>query len=225
MKYILSIVPAFLFTLSVYSQTHKYLPSQIRVGTDLSYLGLSVLSKEKSQFEINADIDFNRFLVIGDYGYASWRFADTDYEYNNSGSYFRIGLDYNFVRPDENQNAIYLGFRYAGADFNENFSYEVQDPFYGDYSNDIQDLKRNGSWLELAAGMKIRVWKGLFLGWTGRFKFASGISSPPSTFNNFWIPGYGKTSRDSRWGLNYQIFYRFPLFRKNYKPADTAKGN
>jgi hypothetical protein len=220
LKYILSIAIVFSSLQHVFAQKNKFLPSQFKVGTDVSYLGLSVLSKEKSQFEINSDIDFHRFFIAVDYGYATWKMTETDYEYQNSGTYYRFGLDYNFITPGKDHNAIYIGLKYAGTQFSENFNYEVQDLFYGDYSNDIRDIKRTGRWFEIVVGMKIRIWKGLFLGWTGRFKFAPSISSSQSTFSNFWIPGYGKPTKDSRWGLNYQIFYSLPLFRKNYQSVN-----
>jgi hypothetical protein len=223
LKYISSLLLLFFFTLAAYSQNHKYLPSQLRIGTDLSYLGLSVLSNEKSQFELNADIDFNRFIITGDYGYASWMFEETTYLYDNEGYYYRIGVDYNFIEPAEDQNAIYIGFKYAGTQFNESFIYQFADPFYGDYTKEIQDLKRTGSWLEIVTGMKIRLWKGLYMGWTGRFKFVSTISSSPASLINYWIPGFGKTTKESRWGLNYQIFYRFPLFKKKYRTVEILE--
>lgn len=221
--YIISISGILLFTQSAFSQNKKYLPSQFKLGTDLSYLGLSIISKGKSQMEFNADIDFNRFIVTGDYGYASWNFTDTDFMYDNSGTYYRIGLDYNFTKTGPDNNAIYIGFNYASTHFNENFSYSVEDPLYGNYTNEILDLKRNGGWMEIVVGMKVRIWKGLFLGWTGRLKFASSISSDPSTFSNFWVPGFGKTSKDSRWGLNYQIFYSIPLFKRDWNYREDTE--
>lgn len=204
------------------AQSRKYLPAQFKVGTDLAYLGVSLLNQDKQQYEFNADMDFNRFIVTGDFGIASWNFSDMDFVYKNTGSYYRVGLDYNFIKPAPENNAIYIGLRYAGTHFTEDFTYQVEDPFYGNYSREIQDLKRDGNWLEIATGMKIRIWKGLFLGWTGRFKFAYSVSSPPTTFNNFWIPGYGKTTKDSRWGLNYQIFYSIPLFKKERIPPEEV---
>jgi hypothetical protein len=210
-----------LMTQSAFSQSKKYLPSQFKLGTDLSYILTSILSQDKSQYEFNADIDFNRFIITADYGHASWDFTDTDFKYDNAGAYYRFGLDYNFMKADPENNAIYIGYKYATTQFVENFSYQVEDPFYGNYTSEILDLERNGMWMEIVAGMKVRVWKGLFLGWTGRFKFASSISSSPSTFANFWIPGYGKTTKDSRWGLNYQIYYSIPLFKKNLNPPEN----
>ena len=223
--YIISLIGIWLFVNPALSQGKKYLPAQFKLGTDLSYLGSSFLTKGKTQYEFNADIDFNRFIITGDYGFANWEFTDTDFEYKNTGSYYRVGLDYNFMKSSPDNNAIYIGFKYAGTNFTENFSYYVEDPFFGNYTDEILDLKRSGMWLEFVAGMKVRVWKGLFFGWTGRFKFASSISSPPSTFNNFWIPGYGKTTKDSAWGLNYQVFYSIPLFKKDWTPPEEIKEN
>lgn len=199
---------------SSFGQIKEYLPSQIKVGTDLSYLGLSLISNEKNQFELNADIDISRFFISGDYGFAEWKFSNENFTYDNSGNYFRVGLDYNFMKNDEDDNAIYIGFRYGNSLFNENFNYAVFDPFFGDFTDNIQVLERKGRWFEGVVGMKIRIWKGLFLGWSGRFKFAKKISSSPSTFNNYWIPGYGKSSKGTLWGLNYQIFYRIPFRKK-----------
>jgi len=214
LKYIINIIALFIFVQPTFGQIEKWIPSQIKVGGDLSYLGVNLISKEKNQFELTADIDVNRFFITGDYGFAEWKFTDEDYAYNNSGIYFRAGIDYNFIKIDEDNNTIYIGFRYASSQFNENFEYAIIDPIYGNYTENIQVTGRNGRWFEGVVGMKIQVWKGLFLGWTARFKFAKKISSPPATFNNFWIPGYGKSSRESVWGLNYQIFYRIPLRKK-----------
>jgi hypothetical protein len=223
--YIINLLGVLLVCQSGFTQGKKYLPAQFKLGTDLSYLGASFLNKNKNQYEFNADMDFNRFIVTGDYGIGSWDITEMDYTYKNTGSYYRVGIDYNFVKPAPENNAIYVGFKYAGTNFNENFSYQLVDPFYGNYTEEIQDLKRKGMWLEFVAGMKVRIWKGLFLGFTGRLKFASSISSPPSTFNNFWIPGYGKTTKDSQWGLNYQIFYSIPLFKKEWNPSEIMEEN
>lgn len=199
-------------------QGNKYLPSQLKIGTDLSYIGASLLSEDKTQYEFNVDIDFNRFLVTGDYGSGSWLINEPDYDYENSGSYFRAGIDFNFLNPSPANNALYIGARYASATFTENFTFRVDDPVFGSYTKDFNDIDRSGSWFEFVTGMKVRVWKGLFLGWTGRLKFASSVSSEPSSFSTFWMPNFGKTEKDSHWGLNYQIFYQIPLFKKRYAP-------
>ncbi|MBR9997483.1 MAG: hypothetical protein KFF73_00865 [Cyclobacteriaceae bacterium] len=215
LKYIISVSWFLVMVQSAFSQGSKYIPSQFKLGTDLTYIGASLVSGEKIQNEFNADIDFNRFLIAGDYGFGSWIIDETDYGYENSGNYVRIGFDYNFIKPDPDNNAIYIGLRYAGTRFTENFTFRMEDPLYGSYTNEIAEVDRSGMWLEFVTGMKVRIWKGIFLGWTGRFKFASGVSSQPSSFATFWIPGFGKNSQDSHWGLNYQIFYSIPLFKKN----------
>ena len=49
-----------------------------------------------------------------------------------------------------------------------------------------------------------------------------GESSP--SFETYFIPGYGKAEGDSRWGFNYQIFYRIPFRDKPpYKPKKVKE--
>jgi hypothetical protein len=224
LRYIISLLCACVLHLQAFPQGSKYIPSQLRLGTDLSYIVASFLSKERSQYEFNADIDINRFLVTGDYGTGSWEINEQDYDYKNSGSYIRFGLDYNFVKPSPDNNAIYIGLRYALAQFTEDFTFRIEDPLYGSYTREVADIDRTGSWIEFVTGMKVRVWQGLYLGWTAKLKFASSVSSPPATFAPFWMPGFGKTAEDSYWGLNYQIYYRIPLFRKKSVPTEELLG-
>ena len=223
LRFIISLIILTVSSGIVFPQSGKFLPSQVKIGTDLSYIGASILSKEKTQREYNADIDFNRFIVTMDYGTGTWNINDPDFDYDNSGTYFRMGVDYNFTKPSADNNAIYIGARYAISGFTENFTYRVDDPFYGAYEHQLNGIDRNGSWIEFVTGMKVRIWKGLFLGWTGRLKFASSVSSGPATFNTYWMPGFGKTNKDSQWGLNYQIYYRIPLFRKKFKPEEILE--
>ena len=76
---------------------------------------------------------------------------------------------------------------------------------------------KNGQLFNLVAPVK--VWKQLFLGWAGRIKFARKVKSVNSSFDTYYIPGYGKAEYDSRWGFNFQIFYRIPFREKPpYKP-------
>ena len=204
---------------SVHAQKGTVMPSAVRIGTDLGYLGVSIFDQDKQLFEIVADVDVYKFFLTADYGMSSWKFNRSDFEYDNNGSYFKVGVDYNLTARDPDLNVIYFGMKYANSSFSEKFNYSVTDPFYFDYSEEISKSNLSAYWIEANFGMKVKVWKQLYLGWAGRIKFAKKVKSDHSSFNTYFIPGYGKAEYDSRWGFNFQIFYRIPFREKPpYKP-------
>ena len=224
LKYIISAGLLILLPCLVQAQGIRWVPSQVKIGTDLSYAGISLASRERRQFEINTDIDFYNLFLVGDFGIADYRLNSSSFTYNHSGIYHRIGIDYNFFFFINAENAIYMGARYSATRFSESFGYGFADPVFGDFAEDINDIDRRANWFEVVAGMKVNVWKGLFLGFTGRFKIGQTLSSDPSTFSTYRVPAWGNTGTDSMWGLNYQIFYRIPIRKRKsfeYKARET----
>jgi hypothetical protein len=218
-RYFFSLTLLLMVPILLIAQKGTVLPSAVRVGTDLGYIGVSMFDPEKQIFEINADIDLYKFFITADYGMARWSFDEPDFDYSSKGSYFKIGLDYNFLARDPDLNAIYFGVKYANSQFKESFDYSVVDPLYYDYTNNIYKTNLGAYWIEANFGMKIRVWKQLYMGWAGRIKFARKIQSGEYSMGTFYIPGYGKAVEDTRWGFNYQIMYRIPFREKPpYKP-------
>jgi hypothetical protein len=219
LKYSFSVVFTILTTYSVYGQKGTIMPSAVRIGTDLGFLGVSIFDPERQLFEISADLDVYKLFITADYGMASWKFNKDNFAYDNSGSYFKAGIDYNLIARDPDLNVIYFGVKYANSSFSEKFSYSITDPFYYDYSEELNKSNMNAYWIEANFGMKVRIWKQLFLGWAGRIKFAKKVKSSNSTFDTFYIPGYGKAEYDTRYAFNFQIFYRIPFRDKPpYKP-------
>ena len=219
LKYFFSIFLLISIVDSATAQKGTVLPSAVRVGTDLGFIGVSIFDPEKQHFEIVTDIDVYKFFFTADYGMASWKFSQENFAYDNDGWYFKVGVDYNLLARDPDLNVIYFGVKYANSHFNENFSYSITDPIFYDYTNSINKSNMNAYWIEANFGMKVRVWKQLYLGWAGRIKFAKKVQSNESSFETFFIPGYGKAEGGSRWGFNYQIFYRIPFRDKPpYKP-------
>ncbi len=223
MKYILSIGLALFLFSNTGAQVSRFVPSQIKIGTDLSLAGLSILNADIRQFEISGDIDIHNYFISVDYGNSVLGFDETGYSYDNRGNYFRAGVDYNFIGSNQTDHVIYFGLRYASADFRESFEYSINDAIYGDYQ-EIINTDGSGRWFEAVTGLKAKVWKNIHLGWTVRFKFGKNVDSSSSIFNNFRVPGYGSSSSDSQWGLNYQIFYRIPI-REKKVPVEAPDEN
>lgn len=188
----------------------KYLPTQVKVGYDVGGLVNSLVSSDKTFFEVTADVDFDRFFLTMDYGIQERVREGDNFLYKNRGNYFRIGPEINFNHRDKENSSLFLGFRYARAVFDDEMTYALEDDVYGDFSGFESNSRLNASWLELVAGLKVKVLQQFFLGYTVRFKFSKSqdLSEALAPFD---IPGYGKVEDETTFGMNYYIFYKFKL--------------
>ena len=186
------------------------LPSAVRIGTDVIMMGESAAPNGIQKFEITGDIDVYKYFIAAEYGWSQRQILTEEFDYKNSGHYGRIGIDYNFIFSDEDDHVIYFGIRYARSIFSETFDYTVNDKYYG--SSDLSEENTNGKarWLEMNMGLKAKIWKQIYIGWTGRYKFSKKVTAEGG-FNVYEIPGFGLAEDKSRWGFNYYIYYRFPF--------------
>jgi hypothetical protein len=187
---------------------NKYLPSGLRIGTDLLAI---VRSKDPSfkGWEINFDTDFNRYYFVLDYGYWSTNQILENGRYQNEGYYFRLGTDINFLLKDPDRNMFFLGFRYGLSNFNDKLEYQyVPNKSFTSFSNNLGNGSVSGSWVEITTGLRVKIAGGLWMGYTARLKFAPSISDYGDLIS-YDMPGYGIVSETPYWGFNYQIFWRF----------------
>jgi hypothetical protein len=216
-KYIISICFVFSFPFSQVKAQSVIWPSAVRVGTDISRLGISLLDPQRTMYEFNADIDLYKFFLTLDVGHS--KTDSLGGFYNMDGRYFRAGFDYNFLYFDKDNHVIFFGFRYCHSNFNEDFNFPVTDPYYGSHTVQMVETGNKANWMEADVGLKIHIWKELYMGWTGRLKFGLNIKSPEN-FTSYEVPGYGITTKNTNWGLGYMLYYRIP-FRK--KPVIAQK--
>jgi hypothetical protein len=190
---------------------HSYIPSGIRIGTDVISLIKTQVQDNFNGWEVNADVDFNRYYLNFDYGSWGRTFSSDFGSYLNDGKYWRVGVDVNFLLKDPDRNMFFIGFRYGKANFSENLYIIANDPFSG--GQDTLDYAHTGikaNWFELTSGIRVKIYKIFWMGYTARFKFGLNYDNTEKIIPAD-VPGYGRTDKDSSWGFNYQIFIRIPL--------------
>lgn len=188
----------------------NFVPTGIRIGTDALALIRNGYDDTFNGWEVNADIDFHRYFLAVDVG--SWQraFDSEEGRYSNDGTYFRVGADVNFLTKDPYKNVLFFGARYARSVFSENLHALVTDPVWGDAENDYSNIDATATWFELTGGLRVRIWKFLWLGYTARFKFGLGTGGTSMMIPHD-IPGYGINDKKSTWGFNYQVLFRLPF--------------
>jgi hypothetical protein len=199
-----------------------YRPTGIRLGTDLLSLVMSQVNEKYYGWEVNADIDFYRYFLAVDYGYWAKQLPINNGYFENSGNYFRVGADVNFLLKDPDRNMVFLGYRYGQSTFDHSASYTknlVVDP---QYFSEHSDKGMNAHWMELTGGLRVKIWKTIWMGYTARFKFAPRASGYKE-MQPYDIPGYGIFEKKITWGFNYQVFIKIPVRKQEQVKSVLAK--
>ncbi len=187
----------------------SYLPTGIRVGTDLIGLIRSQTDDSFLGYEVNADVDFYRYFLAVEVGRWERSFLTDDEKYSNEGNYFRIGVDVNFLKKDPDNSMFFFGMRYGSSTYTENLTI-INDPVWGPVGTTSTNADVHAGWGELTTGLRVRMLKFFWMGYTARYKFGLNINEP-SGFESHDVPGYGKADNQATWGFNYQLLFRIPI--------------
>lgn len=189
----------------------------IRVGTDVLALALS-RSDSYDGWEVNVDTDFGPFYLAGDYGFASRdEILETGGTYHTTGNYWRAGVDVNILKQDTDRNMLFFGLRYAHSSSSELLNYNGVDPVFGPVVYQVTNPALTGSWGELVTGLRVKLWKEFWMGFTCRLKIMLAVRGTED-LTAYYIPGYGVIGSGATWGFNYQVFWRIPYHRQK-KPG------
>ena len=194
----------------------KFVPTGLRLGTDLLGIVRSQAGTKFSGWEAHADIDFTRYYLTAEYG--SWNSNITlkNGAYGNEGTYWRIGADVNFLLKDPDRNMFFLGMRYGRSAYDQTLSLRYTDAVFGQVEKSLVAPNVEASWKELTGGLRVKVWKWIWMGYTARFKFGMNAKNE-GNIKSYDVPGYGLTIKNNTWGFNYQLFVRLPIRKEKGK--------
>ena len=193
-------------------------PTMFRFGYDLLGPLYNVVSRSRGGWEVTGEIDLYKFFLIAEYGNEHFDYGDSLYHYRSNGNYLRLGFDINTMSRDKFGSELFFGFRYVKGSFTESLSgstsvYQWGFAYFNDENPDLES-----SWIEFTAGMKAKVWKKLYMGYTLRLKLSPKITGEQN-IEPYRIPGYGLASETNFWGINYYIAWRFDFRQKYMTPA------
>lgn len=189
--------------------TVRKLPTGIRFAYEAIGPGKTLAGSDIRATEFAFDTDFGKYYLTAEVGTSQRTMALSGGSYSNNGTYLRIGADVNFLRKDPDRNMFFLGARYARATYDEQVSY-LSTTEFGEQLRNVSNKNVSAGWLELTAGLKVRVWKIFWMGYTARMKFAPSTPSD-SPIIPYEIPGYGLTFKKPWWGFSYYLMVRIPF--------------
>ncbi len=143
-------------------------------------------------------------------GYAHTSHTSNDEASFNGGGFFsRVGADFNLMKKNQDAGNYFLGgLRFGMAQ--QKFSVtniSITDGYWN--TTQIVSFPNSAKfdcWAEIVGGAHVKIYKGLNMGWTVRFKFL--ITRTEEDLHAWYIPGFGYNA-NTTFGFDYYIGYTF----------------
>lgn len=192
------------------------------VGADLYAPIAKLFGQSYSNYEASLEIDLrNRFFPIWEIGIGNAKSTPEDMNFTYIGKpavYNRIGLNYNIKYNNKSLDGVYVGLRYGFSAFTYDIeNIRLESPYWDPEHPVIGEITGQHSrahWIEGLVGIRVKLYKGLMMGWTVRYKWKLNVkdnfqSSP------WFIPGYGTANTPV--SFTYSIYYRVPFWGSKTK--------
>lgn len=197
----------------------------LRVGVDLSRPLLGLNNQDYTGFELVGDLRISDKLYIAtEIGNENKTIQSEQINFTTSGSYLKLGIDYNmYSNPTGLNNQIYCGFRIGSSAHSQTVNNYVVwnlNRFWPEENSTntnatVKHESLSASWLEIIAGIKTQIIKNVYMGFSLRLTILL-ADQTPQNFDNLFIPGYNRRTDDNNYGTayNYTLGYSLPLFKK-----------
>ncbi|RZJ54782.1 MAG: hypothetical protein EOO44_03755 [Flavobacterium sp.] len=194
----------------------------LRVGVDLYKLTRGFYDKDYKGVEFTGDFRLTKkYYLAAELGFEDKTTDDDRLNSSATGTYLKGGFDYNtYQNWLDMENLITIGMRGGFSTFSQQLnSYKIYNPnpYWGEQPPIVSGEKYTGltaAWLEVAAGVKAKVFNNIFVGFAVQLKLLVS-NKEPGNFENLYIPGFNRTY-DGNFGVgfNYTVSYFIPLYKK-----------
>lgn len=212
---------------SIKPKTDRY---GLIVGVDINKIARSLYDSNYKGIGFVGDYRLTKnYYLYGEIGSEDVTVEDPLLSTTSKGSYLKAGFDYNaYTNWLDMENMITVGLRYGFSTFSEqlnNYLIYNPHPYFGqseliDYGQKYEGL--TASWAEVAAGVNVKVFNNIYVGFNLQLKILI-TNSEPANFENLYIPGFNRTY-DGNFGagFNYTVSYFIPIYKKKVVAAKIA---
>jgi len=186
------------------------------VQVDVASVASSALNSGDSySMEGGVQIDLKKkYYPIVELGIAGANKLSVDnIGFKTNGLFGRLGIDINLIKPKKDSkpttNLFLAGVRLGMTNFGYDLTnVTITDNYWGGTETiNYTNQRSTKVWFEIVAGVRVEVFKNIFMGWTVRNKNLIGEDKPGKVFP-WYIPGFGQNT-GSNWGINYTVGYHF----------------
>lgn len=202
-------------TTEVEEELKKSFYNGLRVDLDIAPALTTFLNKgETYSFEaaVQAEL-FKKYFPVFEIGFGGANKTTTsDIHFKGNGMFYRLGMDFNIIKSKEEEK--FRNYFLVGARLGYNYqAYNVDNVMvggglWGDGQLKNYEQSKSSLWFEIAAGLRVEVFKNAYIGWNMRIRNLI-TKDKDGEIKPLYIPGYGTNDEGSVWGFNYLIGYKF----------------
>lgn len=201
------------------------------LGVDINKIARSIYDSNYNGIAFTGDYRFTKKIYLyGELGSEEITVEDPLLSTTTKGSYLKVGFNYNgYTNWLDMENLITVGVRYGFSTFNEqlnNYLIYNPNPYFGQSEFIDSGITHDGltaSWAEVSAGVNVKVFNNVYVGFSLQLKMLV-TNSEPSGFENLYIPGFNRTYDGSFGaGFNYTVAYFIPIYKKKVVPKTDPK--
>jgi len=191
-------------------------PLKIRFGFDTGgFVWAKLHDSEKLSFFVDANV-YKNYLAFLELGYEDKHIANSFLDYNTSGNFVKLGVDYNLYNNWlDMDNDITIGLRYGQAFYKtrlNNYTINQQGAAIVPEPIAVNTLfdRQSASWIELVSTVQVETFKHVYLGYSIAFKRII-YHTKPDNFETAYIPGFNKRNAYSSFGFGMQYFISYRI--------------
>jgi hypothetical protein len=188
------------------------IPLKIKIGVEVSgpaiyYTNKNILSEEGF---VSLDLDEKRSVILAA-GYLNYKYSQYNYTYLNKGSFIRLGMDFNLLKPDKSQGKYWagIGLRYGLSRFTYQVPTYQKTDYWGTTSSSIASKVNWGHFIELAPGVRTEIFNHLSIGWSVSLRLLL-YTGTGKDLRPVYFPGFGDGTKTITTGMNYFIVWNIP---------------
>jgi hypothetical protein len=203
--------------INVQAQDTIPIPLKVKVGLEVSgpaiyYSDKNILNEEGY---VSVDLDEKHSAVLAA-GYLNFKYSQYNYTYLNHGSFVRIGMDFNILKPDKSKGKYWagVGLRYGLSRFiSETPSLEKED-YWGTTSSSVVQKTNWGHFVEVIPGVRAEIFNHFSIGWSISMRMLLHTSTGKD-LRPVYFPGFGDGTKTITTGLSYYIVWNIPYKKIN----------
>lgn len=197
------------------------------LAVDINKVARSLYDSNYTGIAFTGDYRLTKKIYIyGELGSEDITVEDPLLSTTTTGTYLKAGFNYNaYTNWLDMENLITVGARFGFSTFSEqlnNYLIYNPHPYFGQSELIDSGIKYDGltaGWAEVAAGVNVKVFNNVYVGFNVQLKILL-ANSEPGNFENLYIPGFNRTY-DGNFGagFSYTVGYFIPIYKKKVVPV------
>ncbi len=195
-----------------------YRPTMIILGYNTIPLINSIFFSGKTAQNGQVAIDLSNYFFLLDFGVQNTERKGETYSYQNTGTFYRLGIETNVLKNASDANGLNLGLRYARSRFSDEMS--ISDDFgYGPVDLVSRNDVVKSRWWELTLGLNVKVFRQIYFGYLVRYKLYK-VNKGIENLVPYDLPGFGKNENKTTVGFDYYVRWVLPFGKEPIPPEN-----